>query len=643
MESMLAAPPLVPNDTSSPHAPASAFESTREAIEGVKQCAGTVQLINTVGFDTAEGLRTKAEFALNCLVSDAVLPSEADCRIIGLARDCLYLENALDVDLVSSMSECFGGSGTLVWGFSVEIAETIAFGLAAVANTLLRRTMEQAEAALRVENLFSGLDFLSIHIYGGLCRASFEERPLGQASDALEVAGEVAQARLTRAFQGICVWSLTMLCNLMGTTRLTTAALWEVAGGDPLWVSVLVQGVLSFSALSVTKTHAGLYLPVPENLREVKNAVICACSQLGSSSIAFGEEFEADLFADDVDGFTMSERLVGWGLHRARLASAASECGFIRRLMLESTSQTNPQLLVSAVSLLAALLRPLHRDDETWGRLHAQDEECHLDPMSFGEAETALDTLADQVSANGQGVWLHIAGIIPHVSCCGRLAAFLFDCAALAFRVPASHESCACFLEACTVDLAPGNCSVFAGLVAISSNWGLVPEDTVCTSLARCLEAVATEKIVEIFNRHRDLLKDGEVAQRWRTFLKDIFPTTLDQFADAAVLPPLMNTSASQEGRLKVWREERKPGIRQTLRGAPPELCCALDGYLLVDPVRLLCGHVCERGSLAKALEASGGHCPFLGSPLNIAECSRDSEIRLKAARWVKQATLRGR
>ncbi|CAE8625195.1 unnamed protein product, partial [Polarella glacialis] len=81
------------------------------------------------------------------------------------------------------------------------------------------------------------------------------------------------------------------------------------------------------------------------------------------------------------------------------------------------------------------------------------------------------------------------------------------------------------------------------------------------------------------------------------------------------------------------------PTLRELMLGAPRELCCALDGKLLIDPVRSPDGAlVFERANLSKALALSSGLCPVTGQPLSLADCPRAGDLRLEAARWVRQA-----
>lgn len=77
--------------------------------------------------------------------------------------------------------------------------------------------------------------------------------------------------------------------------------------------------------------------------------------------------------------------------------------------------------------------------------------------------------------------------------------------------------------------------------------------------------------------------------------------------------------------------------MRELLKDVPPELCCALDGRLLVDPVRSPHGQAFERGTLQRALAASGGRCPLTGQPLSLADCPREPGLRRQVLRWVRE------
>jgi len=77
--------------------------------------------------------------------------------------------------------------------------------------------------------------------------------------------------------------------------------------------------------------------------------------------------------------------------------------------------------------------------------------------------------------------------------------------------------------------------------------------------------------------------------------------------------------------------------LSSLLARLPVDLCCALDGQLLIDPVQSPNGHIFERASLAAALTRSGSLCPLTGLPLTLAECRRVPDVRRAAIRWLRQ------
>eukprot|EP00439_Symbiodinium_sp_Y106_P071738 s3560_g12.t5 len=79
----------------------------------------------------------------------------------------------------------------------------------------------------------------------------------------------------------------------------------------------------------------------------------------------------------------------------------------------------------------------------------------------------------------------------------------------------------------------------------------------------------------------------------------------------------------------------RAPGLRDLMSDVPKEFCCALDGRLLVDPVRTPGGHVYERSVLAKAL-AEGDPRVLSDSPYTLQDCQRDAGLRARIVDWVR-------
>merc|ERR1712190_537853 len=77
---------------------------------------------------------------------------------------------------------------------------------------------------------------------------------------------------------------------------------------------------------------------------------------------------------------------------------------------------------------------------------------------------------------------------------------------------------------------------------------------------------------------------------------------------------------------------------------APSQYRCALDGVLMMDPVRSPDGIVFERVALARALQIGGyvckdpGHCPITGKPLSLSDCCRVADLRRDIVAWVRHS-----
>merc|ERR1712072_1285349 len=87
--------------------------------------------------------------------------------------------------------------------------------------------------------------------------------------------------------------------------------------------------------------------------------------------------------------------------------------------------------------------------------------------------------------------------------------------------------------------------------------------------------------------------------------------TTADQESVAAAAIPVPAGSVAAAVSLSNTGSVHAGGLRELLDCVPPEFCCALDGKLLVDPIRAPSGYVFERSVLQRALLDSGGLCPI--------------------------------
>lgn len=90
--------------------------------------------------------------------------------------------------------------------------------------------------------------------------------------------------------------------------------------------------------------------------------------------------------------------------------------------------------------------------------------------------------------------------------------------------------------------------------------------------------------------------------------------------------------------RSKVQAEPRPQpaGLSDLIFHAPDQFRCALDGQLMMDPVRTPQGLVFERSRLVQLLAGAEGKCPCTGEDLRLDDCFRVPELRMQILRWVR-------
>ncbi|CAE8624069.1 unnamed protein product [Polarella glacialis] len=259
--------------------------------------------------------------------------------------------------------------------------------------------------------------------------------------------------------------------------------------------------------------------------------------------------------------------------HRAELALAAAECRLIETVF-EAVKAAEPALHEELLCALVAFLAIMLR------------LQCVIRPNI--EAATCY-----QLGPHSQDLWILLAKAVRPLG--GRFApAFLQDCAVLArvLRPPDPEALDHPELRQLLQQLAGNSCPSSAG--AEVSATIAAPTTTTITITA---SAAATAAAAEV---------GGGPGPG----------------------PKLPSTGASAA--------EQRTDLRGLVKNAPPHLCCALDGKLLVDPVRSPQGLVFERGSLARALGARPGVCPLTGAPLELEACPRAVELRAQVTQWVR-------
>merc|ERR1712034_181790 len=78
-------------------------------------------------------------------------------------------------------------------------------------------------------------------------------------------------------------------------------------------------------------------------------------------------------------------------------------------------------------------------------------------------------------------------------------------------------------------------------------------------------------------------------------------------------------------------------GIEKLVNQAPADLCCSVDGRLLINPVRSPNGAVFEYSVLVIALYQGGGICPCTGEVLSLESCQYDEEVKRNSTAYIKR------
>lgn len=601
------------------------WNAAREAVAGAERVCGSIRLATCIGLRPAkalaiqaEGLRLQLEAVLAGSHDNASAVSTA-CR---LTSHTLQLVDAVDLDHAA------GEAGLIAWGFSVELAEAIGFALAGMVCSLTANMTAtgRADLSTELEAVGSDLDSIALHLYGGLCRLDDVARL------------NADEANLVNAFQCICTWSLSLLCCCSGSWTLTSEALWEWASADGLWAFVLVKGVVMSRAIE----GRGLDLPLPSNLSSLRQVAVEALLGTASPSIAFSEELQADLFADDLyGGFTIGQRTVGLAQHRARLAVAASDCSLLDSLVREAQESEGVAWLPSFASFLSSLAQPPPEEVVAWEEVCRADEDAGAEvQFTLLDAKGVADAFAAEVSVHSLSIW-HLLTTVPRTSPrLGGGVGFLRDCACLAYSSPMGLESCCSFVEGCfesrtQADLEP---SSLAALCLLSANCGVAPgeRDGGLSAVVALLPPDVKQSVADQMVRSRVPVKESVksvVLTLWTELLGPALQISAAPSFVHAGRPLLPQELQAITGKKK----GQSSGLRDLLHGAPRDLCCELDGRLLVDPVRTPYGNVFERSILATCLQVNGC-CPLTGLPLLMEQCQRDADLRIRAARWVRSA-----
>jgi len=82
-----------------------------------------------------------------------------------------------------------------------------------------------------------------------------------------------------------------------------------------------------------------------------------------------------------------------------------------------------------------------------------------------------------------------------------------------------------------------------------------------------------------------------------------------------------------------------KEKIRITSRNvidAPDQFRCAIDGKVMINPLKSPYGHSFERKTLERWISSCGSVCPITGKPLRLQECETDSHLKKSIVNFLR-------
>lgn len=510
------------------------------------------------------------------------------------------------------------------------VAEAIVAAFAAVAGLMEPGILPgggaiEANGVIEVlEDNAKLVDNLSPYLFSFLCRAN---------AAAASGHSDAFTRRTQVALSGACVWLLAAICRAVGYSRFTAEALWEWANGDPLWVAVLVKGILTLDELipGVPDTPLKGAL-IPSDLAQLQDAVAGAVFGLIGSSIAFAEAVAVLNLTDAVD--EVSAPHVKFVTHWAKLAVAFGESelfGALLRSVEGPASSRRSQL----AGFLARLLQCELSQEPHWIASFPSA------PVVLEAARAAAASVRSCLEApqHSHRLWALLASV-PSTST-GRIArSFVKDCCELAWRLPVPAVECANLIRGCLADRSMEP-STWASLCVLAANAAVGPceagnDGGLCATL-RLLQPDAREQVsrhVAEWTGPVDQTSQGT----WLAFLQCAHQPVSSWRNDSPM------TTAIPLG-LEHCRALGLGGLKELLNGAPQDLCCCLDRQLLTNPVRSPYGHAFEYSVIASALIQTGDACPITGQPLLMADCQHDWSLKRRAdnhiALWARNKPSR--
>merc|ERR1719168_518932 len=98
-------------------------------------------------------------------------------------------------------------------------------------------------------------------------------------------------------------------------------------------------------------------------------------------------------------------------------------------------------------------------------------------------------------------------------------------------------------------------------------------------------------------------------------------------------LPSLANKESAKE------KKKEKGKIRIESRSVvdcPDDMRCAIDGKVMINPLRSPYGHFFEKKTLERWMMNCGSVCPVSQQPLRLEECVADADMKKRIIKFLK-------
>lgn len=585
-------------------------EAVAAAAEVVR-CAASEELWRAVGPARATSLQKQAA-ELQVALATQVQVLDAMQRLLTVA---VSLASHVDEGFNDEAAPCTG-MDDLDWGgyFGIAVAEATAYCFATVAAVLDEEPSEDIALEF-LERVSGSIDaYFAAHLFSELCRIDLQQQHQQGA----------AEARLGRALQSICAWTLASVGRRVGYHHFTGNILWEWAGKDAFWALALVKGVLSIDATGCDATS----IPIPKEISNLQSSVLTAVMDFASPCVVLSAET-----GNDTVPITAWNAVVA--THRTELAKAAMLC-HIPELLLTVVGQAGPAHAPGLASLLVALLQP---------ELAVPDLGPDLG-STFKDARAATEGLSQELQRLADSLWQLLAGV-PAALGNFMPAQFAHDCADLAYFAPPPAVELERFLQCCGPNLADP--ATLVALCFLASNAGMEPGTSSLASGLANLDREARSRLGDRVENWRGPVHMARFVP-WAVIIEAVAPEPpashescierIEATARKAVSDLTAAVVAAAASR--AWSQQNSndgmaSGLRGMIDGAPLEFRCAIDSRLMLDPVRSPQGHTFERSSLERALSSKGGRCPISGEPLALDACTRDPQLRRRIVRWVRE------